>query len=668
MKTKSLFIFFSACMILSSCSLTGNKTKEVLENYLKTDSLIVNKTLQIDNITSANQKVYLSKNDNNLSTYSTIETFSNKLNNSNLSLEEFSQNDAIAIKNGDKVYNKEFASNNDIFQFLGLSNIFEDAQSQNSNKTISGTLDAEKCAGIVRSFLIDIGKFEYSHVNYYFDSHIRYDLYLDFNTKTITSLELDLTDIGQLINKSVNEVIWFYSFSLEENAANEISKHPFPSGSSNQDSSNETYIKNQGIAFINECYKDLKYVSDDLVFYSNALFSPKLSFKYESNKPNVIGHDGKYYGVSTDTEVEITVHLLYSSKEYTTLKFSFLAISKVTGTGDLGSQTNMLYKGRKPIDNVKIYFIEMHYQYGDSIYIQAGDFDMLIDAGNAEDGGYVNDFLRRHIHDGRLECVVATHAHGDHIGGMNTALSSVKNITYAVDYGYNRSDYSMVNNVRNKFKTADKYAPITDCINNLNGARKVLYITNDFYITFLNTGNYELPSVDIADYGNNFNVNDTSVTLMMTYKNQNFFFAGDLENTAQSDLLRNEIIKTAAVSKASHHGSSNANGTALLNKLKPTVSVISTALVDRGSERENAADQTHPIGSALRNLINYSSKVYCNFTTGTLEVTCDGQNLVKAHGLGLTSPYYINGKAVTGEEDLEFKNTQYAKRYRNSYI
>ena len=256
-----------------------------------------------------------------------------------------------------------------------------------------------------------------------------------------------------------------------------LTSNPFPSngqgeGSGSSTSSNEEKIKQKGIDFINDCYEEIEYVYDDLYFYTNCIESAKLSFKYESNKPNVLGNDGKYYNVSVDTEVTLSVSLFYSQVQYKTLSFTFLVTPKPSqGNGDLGSPTNPLYKGRKAIETVDIYFIEMVEEYGDAIYIQAGDFDMLIDAGQSSDGSNVNDVLRRHISDGILEMVVATHAHGDHIGGMLTALSTVKNITYAVDYGYDRSDYSTVNQVRNKFKTADKYYPITDCIDNKFGAR-----------------------------------------------------------------------------------------------------------------------------------------------------------------------------------------------------
>ena len=89
--------------------------------------------------------------------------------------------------------------------------------------------------------------------------------------------------------------------------------------------------------------------------------------------------------------------------------------------------------------------------------------------------------------------------------------------------------------------------------------------------------------------------------------------------------------------------------------------------MDRGSASRDAQDQTHPIGSALKTLLQYSQKVYCNFTTGTFNITWNDTNST-CKGLGVTSPYYIDGKAVTGEDNLEFKYTKYAKRYRNRYI
>lgn len=663
MKHRFLLILGCATLFLPSCTLSKNQHNEIINNYINNDGVKLNKTLFIDGVNSSNEETFLINKEGIINSYSTISTKYSNVCKNEYNLYEYSKGENIVYTEGNNTYNKNFSSEN-IIDYIGLKNIFEESKNQNvKNQKIQGTIEAKACLGIVRSFLLNVGEFNNNYENYLFASNIEYEIYFDFESKKITSIDLNVLDIAHFFNQNINEATWIYSFTESNDIEQTINNHPFPNNGGNS-SSNEQEIKEKGIEYIKDCYSDIKYVSDDLFLYTNSIISPRLSFKYESSNTNVIGNDGKYYSVNVDTEVTITVHLLYSSVEYSKLDFTFLAVPKKSGTGDLGSQTNMLYKGRKAINDVNIYFIEMHKEYGVSVYVQAGDFDMLLDAGAPEDGGYVNDFLRRHISDGRLELVVASHPHSDHMGGMNTALSTIKNITYAVDYGCIR-DYSAVSTTRARFKQADKYSPVIDCVNNRNGARKVLYITNDMYVTFLNTGYYEEEDKDISSYDGH-GTNNTSVALILTYKNQNFFFAGDLENEAQSSLLSRENISKVDVLTSCHHGSSNANGTPLLNKMKPNVSVISTALVNRGSKTSQALDQTHPIGSALKNLINYSNKVYCNFTTGTLQVTLNGGVDVK--GLGVSKPYYLDGVAVTGEENLEFKYTKYAKRYRAKYI
>ena len=50
---------------------------------------------------------------------------------------------------------------------------------------------------------------------------------------------------------------------------------------------------------------------------------------------------------------------------------------------------------------------------------------MLIDGGNAEDSDLVYAYLERHGAR-HLDCMVATHAHEDHIGGLSGALNYAK--------------------------------------------------------------------------------------------------------------------------------------------------------------------------------------------------------------------------------------------------
>lgn len=662
MNKKNKYIYFIVLFsfIMQSCNIdqfNSKKINEIINDYNNINSAEVNITTFVNNQTAATSVINLLKKENDIFSYSQINCYKNYFITNDRTIEEYSKNnDRYVVTNQNKL-NYSLQLNNSLTDYLGIKEIFNDVS---NNKKTNNVINTRNIKGLIRYYLLSIGKYDMP-IDKYIDTYVSYIIDFDFNNRSVKTINIDFVNVSKLIDTSILSTE--LSVTIQKKGVTEVIKnHPFNYNNSNI--SNIEEIKKSGIKYIKECYGNIKYISDDLYLYEDTIISTRMKFKYFSSNTNVLTNTGKYLNVQEDTEINLKVELYYLNELFDTENFTFLAVPKKSGTGDLGSQTNMLYKGRKAINDVNIYFIEMHKEYGVSVYVQAGDFDMLLDAGAPEDGGYVNDFLRRHISDGRLELVVASHPHSDHMGGMNTALSTIKNITYAVDYGCIR-DYSAVRTTRARFKQADKYSPVIDCVNNRNGARKVLYITNDMYVTFLNTGYYEEEDKDISSYDGH-EINNTSVALILTYKNQNFFFAGDLENEAQSSMLNRENISKLDVLTSSHHGSSNANGTPLLSKTRPNVSVISTALIERGSKTSQALDQTHPIGSALKNLINYSNKVYCNFTTGTLQVTLNGGVDVK--GLGVSKPYYLDGVAVTGEENLEFKYTKYAKRYRSKYI
>lgn len=71
-------------------------------------------------------------------------------------------------------------------------------------------------------------------------------------------------------------------------------------------------------------------------------------------------------------------------------------------------------------DDFQIHFMELGNIYaGDSIFIKAGENDILIDAGSrASSGTTIRNYIDRYCEDGKLEYVIATHAHQDHIAAF----------------------------------------------------------------------------------------------------------------------------------------------------------------------------------------------------------------------------------------------------------
>ena len=80
-------------------------------------------------------------------------------------------------------------------------------------------------------------------------------------------------------------------------------------------------------------------------------------------------------------------------------------------------------------EDLSIHFLELgSWNTGDSIYIKAGETDILIDAGSVgASAETIAKYVDQYCEDGKLEYVIATHAHKDHIAGF-VGTSAVKGI------------------------------------------------------------------------------------------------------------------------------------------------------------------------------------------------------------------------------------------------
>lgn len=82
--------------------------------------------------------------------------------------------------------------------------------------------------------------------------------------------------------------------------------------------------------------------------------------------------------------------------------------------------------------NLTVHFIDVG--QGDSILLEYGGNDMLIDAGEIGKGDDVEKYLKGEGISS-LDYVIATHPHSDHIGGMSVILKDFP-ISHFIDSGY----------------------------------------------------------------------------------------------------------------------------------------------------------------------------------------------------------------------------------------
>lgn len=246
-------------------------------------------------------------------------------------------------------------------------------------------------------------------------------------------------------------------------------------------------------------------------------------------------------------------------------------------------------------ENFSVSFIDVG--QADSVLIRNGNYNMLIDAGNNEDGEkLVNYFKSLGIEE--FTYVFATHPHEDHIGGMDDIINNFK-----IDNYY----------MSNKLSTTKTFMDVLDA---LDGCNLKYTVPNKGDTLKLGDANIKV----IYPGDDKSNINDSSIVLKITYGKNSFLLTGDATSNVERKIY-NEDIKSDVL-KVAHHGSSYSSTDVFLDKVKPYYAVISVG-------KNNIYN--HPSNKTLEKLNKRNIKVYRTDLDGTIVFISDGENLsVKA--------------------------------------
>lgn len=246
-------------------------------------------------------------------------------------------------------------------------------------------------------------------------------------------------------------------------------------------------------------------------------------------------------------------------------------------------------------ENFSVSFIDVG--QADSVLIRNGNYNMLIDAGNNEDGEkLVNYFKSLGIEE--FTYVFATHPHEDHIGGMDDIINNFK-----IDNYY----------MSNKLSTTKTFMDVLDALD----GRNLKYTVPNKGDT-LKLGDANIKVIYPGD--DKSNINDSSIVLKITYGKNSFLLTGDATSNVERKIY-NEDIKSDVL-KVAHHGSSYSSTDVFLDRVKPYYAVISVG-------KNNIYN--HPSNKTLEKLNKRNIKVYRTDLDGTIIFISDGDNLsVKA--------------------------------------
>ena len=314
-------------------------------------------------------------------------------------------------------------------------------------------------------------------------------------------------------------------------------------------------------------------------------------------------------------------------------------------------------------DDFQIHFLELGNRYaGDSIYIKAGENDILIDAGSKEESAVtIKNYIDKYCTDGKLEYLIVTHGDKDHIAGLvgknsNGILYKYQVGTF-IDSASPKSTDLYKNYVtlrNNAVSNGAVYYTAAQCFNNTDGAKSTFNLGVGMSFTILYNYYYENPSSS--------NENNNSVCMMFTYNDFNFMFTGDLEESGEKKLVSYYNGSTPAKTlpevelfKAGHHGSKTSTNTDLLKLIKPEIVCVTCCA--GGSEYTNNYKETFPTQGMIDRVAEYTERVYVttmydvnNKTYGSL----NGDIIISSNGAHVGVSATNN---ITKLKDSEWFNT-----------
>ena len=275
-------------------------------------------------------------------------------------------------------------------------------------------------------------------------------------------------------------------------------------------------------------------------------------------------------------------------------------------------------------DGLRLHFLDVG--QGDGIYIESDGYRVTIDGGSSsktEVAKYqIRPFLQYEAA-GIIDLAILTHDDSDHCNGLIALLEdgyAIRQIALAsLPESAKGENYRRVEAL-----AAQRRIPVLY----LHRGEKIT--RGKLTLWCVHPGESAEPDAGTGKSGSGYeDVNEGSLTFLLTYGNFSAMLTGDLEKQGEQDCLawmqEQQMVREITVLKAGHHGSKYATSAGWLSALQPAYAVISCGKNNRYG---------HPNPAVLERLEEAGAEILDTREGGEIEFRTDGKTVSVREFLG----------------------------------